>query len=125
MQRDPDFAPALNNLAWLYAEKGGNIDMALGLAQRAKSRVPDNPSITDTLAWIEYRKGLYDSATRSFESLVRSNPKVAVYRYHLGMALIKSGRVAEGRASLRQALDMQLASPNAEEARKALSGGAS
>ncbi|HZQ91911.1 MAG TPA: tetratricopeptide repeat protein [Terriglobales bacterium] len=125
LQRDPDFAPALNNLAWLYAEKGGNIDMALGLAQRAKSRVPDNPSITDTLAWIEYRKGLYDSATRSFESLVRSNPKVAVYRYHLGMALIKSGRVAEGRASLRQALDMQLASPNAEEARKALSGGAS
>jgi cellulose synthase operon protein C len=125
LQRDPDFAPALNNLAWLYAEKGGNIDMALGLAQRAKSRVPDNPSVTDTLAWIEYRKGLYDSATKSLENLVRSNPKVAVYRYHLGMALIKSGRVAEGRASLRQALDMQLPPPNADEARKALSGDAS
>jgi len=39
-----DFAPAANNLAWILAEHGGNIDEALGLAQTAKEKMPRDPS---------------------------------------------------------------------------------
>src|SRR5438477_3152572 len=45
---------AANNLAWLYAEDGGNLDVALQLAQSAKSGLPDSPEVTDTLGWIYY-----------------------------------------------------------------------
>jgi tetratricopeptide (TPR) repeat protein len=46
---NPRFAPAANNLAWNYAEHGGNIDRALSLAQTAREQLPHDPSIADTL----------------------------------------------------------------------------
>jgi tetratricopeptide (TPR) repeat protein len=49
---NPKFPPAANNLAYLYAEGGGNIDEALNLAQIAKQQGPDDPHISDTLGWI-------------------------------------------------------------------------
>ena len=73
LARNPNFAPALNNLAWLECEHGGNLDEALSLAEHAKQIQPDDPNISDTLGWIDYRKGLYapalplasDAATRA------------------------------------------------------------
>ena len=55
---NPNFPPAANNLAYLYAERGGNIDVALNLAQKAKEQVPDDPNISDTLGWIYYKKNV-------------------------------------------------------------------
>ena len=51
-----DFAPAANNVAWVLAEHGGNIDEALNWAQVAKEKMPQDPSIMDTLGWIYYKK---------------------------------------------------------------------
>ena len=59
---NPKFPPAANNLAYLYAESGGNIDLALNLAQDAKAQVPDDPHISDTLGWIYYKKNIYGRA---------------------------------------------------------------
>src|SRR6185436_18695225 len=39
----PWFAPAANNLAWLMAERGGNLDVALSHAQTAREAKPDDP----------------------------------------------------------------------------------
>ena len=36
LEINPKFAPAANNLAWIYAENEGNIDAALPLAETAK-----------------------------------------------------------------------------------------
>jgi tetratricopeptide (TPR) repeat protein len=46
---NPTFAPAANNLAYLYTEKGGNVDEALNLAQSAKEQFPDDLHISDAL----------------------------------------------------------------------------
>src|SRR4029450_13350965 len=53
---NPNAALAANNLAWNYAEYGGNLDTALALAQTAKAQFPDGPGISDTLGWIYYKK---------------------------------------------------------------------
>jgi tetratricopeptide (TPR) repeat protein len=58
LKRNPKFGPAANNLAWNYAEYGGNIDVALALAQTAKEQLPSNPSISDTLGCIYYKKAV-------------------------------------------------------------------
>jgi tetratricopeptide (TPR) repeat protein len=121
VQRNGDFVPALNNLAWLLCENGGNLDMALSLAQRAKANLPNDPSISDTLAWIQYRKGLYALALDQFRDLTKRSPENAVYRYHLGMTLFRVGNQNEARQSLQRALSSSLAPSYASEAQAVLS----
>ena len=50
---------AANNLAWVYAQQGDNLDMALSLATQAKQIAPEMNAVNDTLAWIQYKKGNY------------------------------------------------------------------
>src|SRR5262249_6603463 len=38
---NPKFAPAANNLAWMLAEQGGNLDVALSYAQTAREQRPE------------------------------------------------------------------------------------
>jgi tetratricopeptide (TPR) repeat protein len=122
IERDPGNAVALNNLAWLYCETGGNLDLALSLAQKAKENAPQNPSISDTLGWIQFRKQMYALAAAQFESAVRVAPAQGVYHYHLGLAKMKVGKPAEARSSFKRALELQLPPNDAASAREALSG---
>ena len=111
LERNGNYAPALNNLAWSYCENGGNLDMALSLAQKAKASMPTDPNVSDTLAWIQYKKGLYSSAAEELRYLAQRVPTNGLYQYHLGMALFKAGDPIEARKSLMRALE---ASPTAE-----------
>jgi tetratricopeptide (TPR) repeat protein len=98
---------AKNNLAWLLAEQGGNIDVALRLAQEAKQVVPDDPSISDTLGWIYVKKQSFGNAIQHLKVSVEKNPKKAIYHYHLGVALFRNGQKAEAKQSLETALRIQ------------------
>jgi tetratricopeptide (TPR) repeat protein len=118
---DPNFAVAANNLAWIYAEQGQNLDIALGLAQKAKSAQPEVPSFSDTLAWVMFRRGEYAQALPLLQDCVKRTPDSAQFRYHLGMVLVADGQKANGRKELQTALQMKLDSADAEQARKALS----
>jgi tetratricopeptide (TPR) repeat protein len=116
-----NFAPAANNLAWNYVEHGGNLDLALPLAQKAREMNPDSPQILDTLGWIYYKRGLFDNAVAllkdSSEKLKNGEPNVL---YHLGMAYHRSGRKAEARDALNKALALNKNFPGADEARRVL-----
>lgn len=120
LQKNEDFAPALNNLAWLYCEHGGNLDLALGLAQRAKAKMPAEVSVSDTLAWIQYRKGLYSSAAAILKDIAQQSPQNATYQYHLGMTLWKEGKTTEAGEPLRRALQLHLSTDQAHEAENVL-----
>jgi tetratricopeptide (TPR) repeat protein len=120
LQRDPNFALALNNLAWLHCQHGGSLDVALGLAQRAKQNLPNNPDISDTLAWIEYRKGLYSVAAELLRDSLRQAPDSSLFQYHLGMVLLKQGKDAEAKPILSRAVTSELSAADAEQTRTAL-----
>jgi len=87
----PNDALALNDMAFFICENGGNLDQALGFAQRALQRVPGQPSYSDTIGCIYLKKGLNDSALQVFNNLVKKYPNYSTFRYHLGMALLKKG----------------------------------
>ena len=61
---NPRAAVAANNLAWLYAESGNNLDVALQLAQTAKQEMPRLVQPDDTIGWIYYKKGLVVAGPR-------------------------------------------------------------
>ena len=100
---DPTAAIAANNLAWMTAESGGNLDVALQLAQTAKRGMPNQPQVDDTLGWIYYKKGMTSLALPLLESAAKAFPKHAGYHYHLAMAYSKAGQLSKAEASLAEA----------------------
>jgi putative PEP-CTERM system TPR-repeat lipoprotein len=117
---EPRAPVAANNLAWLYAEAGTNLDTALQLAQTAKAGLPESPEVDDTLGWIYYKKDLVSQALPPLQAAVARNAQNPEYLYHLGMAQVKSGDVMGGRQSLEKAIQLNPNFTSAAEARKAL-----
>jgi tetratricopeptide (TPR) repeat protein len=120
LEIDPTAAVAANNLAWVYAEQNVNLDQAMQMAQMAKQRLPDDPEVSDTLGWIYLKKGLAGQAIQQLQQSVNTNPKNAMYQFHLGLAYAKAGDEPKARAALAKALAMQPNFTGAEEARKTL-----
>ncbi len=108
LQLDQNAAVAANNLAYIYAEEGGNLDIALQLAQVAKQKLPDNPYVTDTLAWVYVKKDLATLAIPQLEQALTRMPDDAVLTYHLGIALVQAGSKTKGRKALERALSLRL-----------------
>jgi len=74
----------------------------------------------DTIGWIYYHKGLYDSAIAEFtDSLVKLADNATV-NYHLGMAYYKKGDKAKAKAQLEKALSLSDKFDGADEARSVL-----
>ena len=117
---DPGMPVAANNLAWMYAETGENLDMALQLAQAAARRLPNNPAIQDTLGWIYYKKGLATLAIAPFQKSIELEPKNPVFHYHLGLAHLKNGDSMKARIALRDALALAPNFVGAAEAKQVL-----
>jgi tetratricopeptide (TPR) repeat protein len=118
-----DNPTASNNLAYLILQQGGNVDLALAMAQTARRGIPDSPNFADTLGWAYYQKGVYKSAISLFQESMRLNEKQggaddADVHYHLGMAYQKSNQPALARQQLERALKIK---PTYSDARKALS----
>jgi Flp pilus assembly protein TadD len=111
---------AANNLAWMLAESGGDLDEALRLAQVAQEKLPDLPNVLDTLAWVHYKKANYPAAIDLLRNCVGKDPKNAVYQYHLGMAYFKSGDRQRARTSLTEALKLSPSFAGSEEAKQTL-----
>ena len=79
----PEFTPAYNALAWMYAEQGTHLDEALYLIETALDSEPDNHMYLDTLAEVLYRLGRYDEAIEIESELVDHHPNVSFYQKQL------------------------------------------
>lgn len=117
---DAGAAIAANNLAMIHLDRGTNLDVALQLAQTAKSHLPDRPEINDTLGWIYYKKGLPAMAVGPLLQATDRSPKNASYQFHAGMALAKAGNKAAAREHLEAALALDAKFAGADEARQTL-----
>ncbi|HLO16387.1 MAG TPA: tetratricopeptide repeat protein, partial [Anaerolineales bacterium] len=116
---DKNYTPAANNLAWNYAQSGGNLDVALSLSQRAREANPNDPGIADTLGWIYYKKGIYQSALgllkESNEKYQGENPTVL---YHLSLAYEKNNEKALAQEMVKKALIVSQQFAEADDAKK-------
>ncbi|MCP3873926.1 MAG: tetratricopeptide repeat protein, partial [Desulfobacteraceae bacterium] len=117
---NPEFAPAANNLAYLLSSKDEKIDEALKLAQTAKGKLPDDPSVMDTLGWIYYKKGLYGNAIQEFSDSLEKIPGNAIVHYHLGAAYFKYDKKEKAKHELLKALEINENFEGAQDARKIL-----
>ncbi len=113
---------AANNLAWMYAEAGTNLDQALQLAQTAQAALPEQPEVNDTLGFVYLKKDLATLAVPPLRVSVEKDPKNPVYHYRLGLAYSKTGDDAGARRELEASLKLSPTGPNSDEAKKILAG---
>lgn len=103
IRKAPGEAGARNDLAWLLAERGTDLDMALALVQEARRLIP-SPDVLDTLGWVHLKRGETQAAVAAFREAIAARPDSASIRYRLGMALDQAGQAEEAREMLRTAL---------------------
>jgi predicted Zn-dependent protease len=102
-------------------DHGGNVDVALSLAQTARQKMPDQPAIADTLAWAYYRKGAYQAAIDLLEDAIKKAPQDPDIQYHLGLAYKSVNDGARAKSHLERVLQLNPKYPQADQVRQALS----
>lgn len=116
----PQNPVASNDLARVLLSEGGNVDMALSLAQTARRQLPNSPAVVDTFGWIYYRRGMYELAITSLQQALALEqksqlPTSPAIQYHLGMTYEKTRQLALARKHFEDALK---ADPNYRDAPK-------
>jgi tetratricopeptide (TPR) repeat protein len=97
LARDPDNLMALNNLAWLLAQRKGQGARALPLIQQAIQRYGPRPDLLDTRAVVHLARGKAAPAINDLERVTRDDPSGSRY-FHLARALRMAG---QSQAALR------------------------
>lgn len=115
LQLQPDNYIALNNVAYMLVESGGDINLALTYVQKARQQEPNNPDIADTLGWIYLKKNQPDDAIKIFRNLLEKKPESVLWRYHIAEAFFQKGDKLQARKELEQAIKNK---PSADEKQK-------
>ena len=125
LEIDSTHAEAMNNLAFLYADRGEHLDEALRLVQRAIEQAPGDRSIyLDTLGWVHCRREEYREAIQVLrEGLdeAEAPPSIlAEMSYHLGAAYYGAGQLSSAANALRRAIGWSPDGPTAAKAQRML-----
>lgn len=90
----PDDARALNHLGYALTVRTDRYEEALALIEQAMTLQPEDPAITDSLGWVQYKLGRYDDAINNLRKAYAAFPDHEVAA-HLGEALWVSGQQEE------------------------------
>jgi tetratricopeptide (TPR) repeat protein len=118
LELEPDFAPALNYLGYMWAEKGEKLGRALDLVQQAVKLEPNNGAYIDSLGWTHYQLGNYDKAQNLLERAATLVGDDAIVFEHLGDLYVAQGDFEAARDVYQRALDLE--AENASQVRQKL-----
>lgn len=107
LQLDPEDHTACNYLGFMWADKGVNLEEALGLIQKAVKLAPDSGAYIDSLGWVLFKLGRNEEALvqlRRAVELVKDDPVVLD---HLADVLLKLGKTDEAITVLRRASELE------------------
>ena len=97
-----DHQHAYNALGYSLAERNVRLPEARTLIKKALELSPGEPSITDSLGWVEYRLGHLEEAVRLLREAYRTRSDAEIAA-HLGEVLWASGQTEEARKIWREA----------------------
>jgi Flp pilus assembly protein TadD len=107
LAKTPDNPLLLNNLAFLLAETGGNLNEAQQMVSTAIRKAPKLPQLQDTLAWVEIKQHNYAAALQILATLTKEQPDDATFRYHYAVALMDSGNRSAAKDQAETALSQK------------------
>ncbi len=116
----PELFIGYNQLAWLYARQGINLEKAMELAGKADALQPGNASILDTIGWIHFQKKAYQTSLKFLEQAQKIDPTNPSIHYHIGAVHASLDNHENSISNIQKALDMGTDFDEREEAVKLL-----
>jgi len=118
---DPDNKAVRNNLATLLVD---NRSDAKSIA-RAKKLTEGfdgekHPALKDTLGWVYVKSGENEKARKILTEIVENSPDIAVFKYHLGVALNNSGEKTLAKKYILESVKSKQEFTGKDHARKLL-----
>ncbi len=101
---DPEHAPALNYLGYMFADRGERLDESVALIKRALAVEPDNGSYLDSLGWAYFKGGQLSLAEESLRRAAEQLSSNSVVLDHFGDVLFSLKRYQEAIGAWQQAL---------------------
>ena len=101
--RTPTHYQALNALGYSLADRGIRLNEARDLIVKALRQVPDDPFITDSLGWVEFRLGRPQEALRLLQQAYRTRADAEIAA-HLGEVLWSLGQRDQAQQVWREGL---------------------
>lgn len=101
MAAKPDDANAYNALGYSLADHNMRLPEAVEMIKKALELSPNNPFITDSLAWAEFRSGNLDEALRLLRGAFKERPDAEIAA-HLGEVLWHAGQKQEAMQMFRE-----------------------
>lgn len=120
LQTVPGNPFALNNLGYLLAERGERLDEAASMIFRAVKTDPTNASFLDSLGWLYFKMGKYETSRDYLMRALRLNPTSSAILVHLGDVFEKLGDNESARTYRRRAVRLASDKQQIEEINKKL-----
>ncbi|MFP5245861.1 MAG: tetratricopeptide repeat protein, partial [Thermoanaerobaculia bacterium] len=117
LEKNPEHAPSLNYLGYMWAENNVNLERAQDMLTRAVGQEPNNGAYVDSLGWVYFRLGKLDLAEKYLTDATRLLPRDATVHEHLGDVLAKRGDMQRALELYRTAIDLDPESKDVEKLR--------
>jgi tetratricopeptide (TPR) repeat protein len=120
LRLDPQNGPANNDLGYMWADEGKNMNQAEAMIRLAVQAESDNAAYMDSLGWVLYKRGKFEEARRWLDEAVQavSRPDPVVLD-HLGDVLYRLRQPQEAAQVWQRSLDrLSQANADREEYRK-------
>jgi tetratricopeptide (TPR) repeat protein len=107
LEKSPDEPGVNNDLGYLYADQGKNLEKAEAMIRKAVQEEPDNSAYLDSLGWVLFKRGKVKEAVEPLEKAVQKMGETAgtdaTVLEHLGDVYFQLQEVVKAKSSWQSA----------------------
>jgi tetratricopeptide (TPR) repeat protein len=116
---NPLFAPALRDLALIYA-RGADVSKAFDMTAKARQSYPNDAELTKTFGILNFKRGLYPQSAELLSQAAGSRRDDADIQFYLGRSYQQLKRWDECKSALERALALNLPAASRADAQAQL-----
>ncbi|MBL8817594.1 MAG: tetratricopeptide repeat protein [Planctomyces sp.] len=116
-EQNPDDPGVNNDLGYLYADQGKNLEKAEKMIRIAVAAQPENSAYLDSLGWVLFKLGKLDEAVETLKK-ANANPEYqdATILEHLGDVYLALKQIDEAKAAYEKAVKIEQETPGGSDA---------
>ncbi|MBS0264957.1 MAG: tetratricopeptide repeat protein [Planctomycetes bacterium] len=116
-EEDPDDEQVNNDLGYLYADQGKNLEKAEAMIRKAVTAKPENGAYLDSLGWVLFKQGKYEEAIPWLEKAVKNQQGVGdeTLFEHLAEAYDRAKQPEKALEAWKKSLELAEKSKNPDQ----------